>query len=503
MKAVPSSLKNLKVMSRFFNDRLLRGFKNRYPLIYVKSRDERRLLDQMGAASLAYFGDDRPLVTWSCMEGSGGEAQFADPVRMLAHIRDRDEEVIYLLKDFPALFDDQPQLTRALRDLYEALHGSRRHVVLSYPEYRLPIPLQAQTWFVDLGMPDGQEISNHLEGLIRGFNRGDRLDEAWIGSLINAMKGLDLEEITHLFYGWDADDRFDLSSVLEDVYANKTAALQKEGCLQFISKRVEVDDVGGLENLKEWVMSRKQLFDRQTIQDGVPMPAGILFMGISGCGKSMAAKVIAGAWNLPLIRLDMNLVMSGAYGTPEFAFDHALRTAENIAPLVLWIDEMENSFGYDGNSSGGNNSIFSTFLTWLQEKPPQVFVVATANRIERLPAEVIRKGRFDQLFFLDLPTDEERRAIFRIHIEAYGGDPDTFNMNLLSIVTKDWSGAEIEQAVKASRIHAYQEGRMFDEKDITYISARMVPLSRTMEEQIKHLRQWSQTRATPASKRAA
>ena len=199
----------------------------------------------------------------------------------------------------------------------------------------------------------------------------------------------------------------------------------------------------------------------------------------------------------------MNLVMSGAYGTPEFAFDHALRTAENISPLVLWIDEMENSFGYDGNSSGGNNSIFSTFLTWLQEKPPQVFVVATANRIERLPAEVIRKGRFDQLFFLDLPSDEERRAIFRIHIRSYGGDPDTFNMNLLSIITKDWSGAEIEQAVKAARIHAFQEGRMFDEKDITYISARMVPLSRTMEEQIKHLRQWSQTRATPASKKAA
>jgi SpoVK/Ycf46/Vps4 family AAA+-type ATPase len=156
-----------------------------------------------------------------------------------------------------------------------------------------------------------------------------------------------------------------------------------------------------------------------------------------------------------------------------------------------------------GGSTGGSSSIFSSFLTWMQEKPPQVFVVATANRIEKLPAEVIRKGRFDQLFFLDLPSDEERRAIFRIHIKAYGADPETFNMNLLSIVTKDWSGAEIEQAVKAARIHAFQEGRVFDEKDITYTSARMVPLSRTMEEQIKHLRQWSQTRATPASKKAA
>jgi SpoVK/Ycf46/Vps4 family AAA+-type ATPase len=219
----------------------------------------------------------------------------------------------------------------------------------------------------------------------------------------------------------------------------------------------------------------------------------------------MAAKVIASAWNLPLIRLDMNLVLSGAFGSPEYAFDHALKVAEHISPVVLWIDEMENSFGYDSMSGGssGNSSIFSSFLTWMQEKPPQIFVVATANRIEKLPAEVIRKGRFDQLFFLDLPSDEERRSIFKIHIKAYGADPETFNMNLLSIVTKDWSGAEIEQAVKASRIHAYQENRMFTEKDITYTTGRMVPLSRTMEEQIKQLRQWSLTRATPASKKSA
>ena len=198
----------------------------------------------------------------------------------------------------------------------------------------------------------------------------------------------------------------------------------------------------------------------------------------------------------------MNLVLSGAYGAPEYAFDHALRVAEGIAPLVLWVDEMENSFGYDLAAGGGNNNIFASFLTWMQEKPAEVFVVATANRIEKLPAEVIRKGRFDQLFFLDLPTDEERKAILYIHILAHGGDPEKFNVNLLAAATKNWSGAEIEQAVKAARIRGYQEGRAFNDQDVIWNTARMVPLSRTMEEQIKQLRLWSVNRATPASKKA-
>src|SRR5690606_15532388 len=204
---------------------------------------------------------------------------------------------------------------------------------------------------------------------------------------------------------------------LAEVRREKAATLMGEACLRFIPDTVDLDRVGGLENLKDWVRARAGLF--AAAQGGrVPMPAGVLFMGVSGCGKSMAAKVIASAWALPLVRLDMNLVLSGAHGSPEYAFDHALRTAERIAPLVLWIDEMENSFGYDSDvRNGGNNpNIFSSFLTWMQEKPAGVFVVATANRIEKLPAEVMRKGRFDQLFFLDLPTDSERQRILDIHL---------------------------------------------------------------------------------------
>jgi SpoVK/Ycf46/Vps4 family AAA+-type ATPase len=494
-------------MNESLTERLRKGLLSHYPLFYVLCREEERLEGQLARLSREYYGDDRPVITWTSAKGFGnGDAPARDVgeiLKALQTIRDADKDGFYLLKDLPVFFDDNPVLIRALRDLYADLAEKNRFVLMSYPTLKLPEDLKNQLWVVDFGMPTEKEIYEYMKRIMTA-KKAD-LSEEWFFQCAAAMKGMTLEEVRHLLLRLLRENKFDIESVLPDIYDEKTTSLLKEGCLAFMPKVVPMDKVGGLENLKEWVMSRKSLFSKQSFEAGVPLPAGILFMGISGCGKSMAAKVIASAWNLPLVRLDMNLVMSGAFGSPEYAFDSALRTAENISPLVLWIDEMENSFGYDsmGGSTGGSSSIFSSFLTWMQEKPPQVFVVATANRIEKLPAEVIRKGRFDQLFFLDLPNDEERRAIFRIHIKNYGADPETFNMNLLSIVTKDWSGAEIEQAVKSARIHAYQENRLFTEKDITYNTGRMVPLSRTMEEQIKALRQWSLSRATPASKKPA
>ncbi len=496
-------------MTETLTDRLRKGLLSHYPLFYVLCREEERLEGQLARLSREHYGDDRPVAMWTAARGLGigGEPSTAagDILSALRTVRDAAQDGFYLLKDLPALFDANPVVVRALRDLYHELADQNRYVFLSHPVLKLPEELKNQMWLVDFGMPSEREIYDYLKAIFGKNNLAERLSEDWFYQCASAMKGMTLDEVRHLSWRLIGEKKFDLETTLPDIYQEKAAALMKEGCLNYIAKQIPVDQVGGLDNLKEWVLSRKSLFSRQSFEAGIPLPAGILFMGVSGCGKSMAAKVIAGAWNLPLVRLDMNLVMSGAFGSPEYAFDHALKVAEHISPLVLWIDEMENSFGYDSLSggSGGNSNIFSSFLTWMQEKPPQVFVVATANRIEKLPAEVIRKGRFDQLFFLDLPSDEERRAIFRIHIKAYGADPETFNMNLLSVVTRDWSGAEIEQAVKSARIHAYQENRIFTEKDITYTTARMVPLSRTMEEQIKHLRQWSLTRATPASKKAA
>lgn len=485
-------------------NRIRKGLLSGYPLFYLQGDEENRLVHLLADLAREHYGNDDAFIQWSATQGfhtrSGPVEAILDPIAALQYVAASGRRAFFLMKDMPALFADHPLLTRALRDLYHDLADTGTHLFLSYPDFKLTEELKKQVFLVTLEMPSEREILDHLRTLVGREKLSP--EEDWLLQCAAAMRGMTLQEVNHLMTRLVRERKLEIEAALPEIIEEKSYALLKEGCLEYVAKRVDLDQVGGLDNLKEWVASRKSLFSRHAFESGIPLPAGILFMGVSGCGKSMAAKVVASAWNLPLVRLDMNLVLSGAYGAPEYAFDHALKVAEGIAPLVLWIDEMENSFGYDLRSGGGNNNIFASFLTWMQEKPPTVFVVATANRIEKLPAEVIRKGRFDQLFFLDLPTEEERKAIIGIHIKALGGDPAAFNLNLLVAVTKNWSGAEIEQVIKAARVRGYQENRMFNDNDIVWNTARMVPLSRTMEEQIKQLRLWSINRATPASKKA-
>jgi len=480
--------------------RIEKGLAARYPIIYVVCREEDRLEGLLSSLAAAHCGESlRVWTRTSGLTGPDGPLEGSrDPLQALRLVLTTPVDAFYLFKDLPTHFDDA-DLVRALRDLYQQLLGRDSHVFLSHPQLRVPETLSHQLFVVALDLPTEEELYDFLAAGVAEHHLGDLVAPEWLAGCAGAMRGMALNEVRHLYTRLFAEHRLDLESALPEIHEEKAAALLKEACLKFIPKVVDLDQVGGLDNLKEWIENRRSLFTKEAFEAGIPLPAGILFMGVSGCGKSMAAKVIAGAWHLPLVRLDMNLVLSGAYGSPEYAFDHALRVAESMAPLVLWIDEMENSFGYDESGSGNNPNIFSSFLTWMQEKPSAVFVVATANRIEKLPAEVIRKGRFDQLFFLDLPSDEERRAILAIHVRAHGGVPEEFNLNFLVAATKGWSGAEIEQAVKAAVIRAYGERRPFNAKDVSWNTARMVPLSRTMEEQLKRLRQWSLNRATPAS----
>ena len=341
---------------------------------------------------------------------------------------------------------------------------------------------------------------SYLKETLVKYKLADKISDEWVKQTANAMKGLGLEEIGHLLLTLLRVKKLKPEEVVHETQREKGLILKKESCLRFIPAITSLDDVGGLDNLKDWVITRKELFSREAIASGIQPPSGILFMGVSGCGKSMASKVIASAWNIPLVRLDMNLVMSGVYGTPEFAFEQAISLAEKIAPIVLWIDEVENSFGYDEGSSGGNINIFSSFLTWMQEKSHDVFVAATANRIRMLPAEMLRKGRFDQVFFLNLPNGKERKEILAIHLIANGGNPDDFKIDILSSITDKWSGAEIESLISSARIEAYREKRSFTNKDVLHVAGQMVPLSKTMEEQIRELTGWSYNRATPASR---
>jgi SpoVK/Ycf46/Vps4 family AAA+-type ATPase len=309
-----------------------------------------------------------------------------------------------------------------------------------------------------------------------------------------------MNEARHLFYTLKHNRSFDTDFALQQIHKVKEQTLLKESCLKMVSNNLSLVHIGGLDNVKHWVTSRKALFTAEAKQSGIPLPSGVLFMGISGCGKSLAAKTIASAWDLQLIRLDMNLIMSGAFGSPELAFERATKTAESIAPVVLWIDEIENAFGYDQNSAtSGNLNVFGSFLTWMQEKPDTVFLAATANRIALLPAEMIRRGRFDQVFFLDLPHPSEREEIFRIHIAKNKGDTTQFNLPALAKLTEGWTGAEIEQAVNAARVHAFTSKKEFSSSQIFRSIGQSVPLSETMHEQLNELRRWSFNRATPAS----
>lgn len=487
--------------SRKMVQKISRGLMSRHPLIYVLGWEEERIEHLLSRVASSYYGEDNCLITWSSTRGfsRNGETtdSITDPTAALTHIADNPQRAIYLMKDLPAWFSGNPALVRAAREVYYRLRNKGAHVFLTHPELILPEALKKEIFLVEMDLPTEEEILDFLKPKesLPGVSR-DQLHR-----IAGAMKGLSLNEVDHLqarlFQGKDLD----AAQILVEISEEKAQILRKESCLRFFPSQHALDDVGGLDNLKDWVLKRKELFSEKAYKAGVPLPSGILLMGVSGCGKSMAAKAIAAAWDLPLVRLDMSLVLSGSFGSPEYAFERATQIADEVAPIVLWVDEIENAFGYDERAGGGGNvNIFSSFLTWLQEKSPKVFVAATANRIKELPAELMRKGRFDQLFFLDLPNKDERMEIFRIHIQLNGGDPKDFNLAYLAAATKAWSGAEIEQAVKSARIDAYQDDRIFSDKDIGRNTARQVPLSQTMVEQIKAIKDWSFKRAVPASR---
>jgi hypothetical protein len=481
--------------------KISRGLLSNYPLIYVQGWEEERIERVLKLIASTHYGEEGHLLIWSPARGftkDGNTTEvITDPTEALLHIADAAQPVVYLMKDLPAWFEGNPALARAAREVYYRLRNTQAHVFLSHPELILPEALKKEVFLIEMDLPTEAEILEYLQPneTLPGVSR-DQLHK-----IAGAMKGLSLNEVDHLQARLFRGESLDPAQALIEIHEEKAQLLKKESCLRFFPSQHALDAVGGLDNLKDWVLKRKDLFTEKAYEAGIPLPSGILLMGVSGCGKSMAAKAIAAAWELPLVRLDMSLVLSGSFGSAEYAFERATRIADEVAPIVLWVDEIENAFGYDERSgSGGNVNIFSSFLTWLQEKSPKVFVAATANRIKELPAELMRKGRFDQLFFLDLPNKDERTEIFRIHIGLNGGNPEDFNLAYLAAATKEWSGAEIEQAVKSARIDAYRDNRDFGSKDIERNTIKQVPLSQTMLEQIKAIKDWSFKRAVPASR---
>jgi len=292
------------------------------------------------------------------------------------------------------------------------------------------------------------------------------------------------------------------------VLSEKKQLIRRNGILEYIEEDSTIDSVGGLEELKRWLKQRSDAFTEKAREYGLPQPKGMLILGVPGCGKSLIAKTTSRLWGLPLLRLDMGRVYDGSMvGRSEANLRNALKTAESISPAILFIDELDKSFagsGGSGDSDGGtSNRIFGSFLTWMQEKKSPVFVMATANRVERLPGEFLRKGRFDEIFFVDLPTPEERQDIYKIHLTKRREDITRFDLEQLAKMSDGFSGAEIEQAIVAAMYEAFAQEREFTQLDIIAALKATLPLSRTMQEQVTALRDWARQRARPAASSVA
>jgi SpoVK/Ycf46/Vps4 family AAA+-type ATPase len=482
-------------------DRIRKALLGGHPLIYVLSWEETRVERLAQHLAKTFYGAPSAYGVWSVVDGlivdGAPVPETHDPVRALEAILTANGRGFYLMKDFPTAGEGRPEIVRRMRDLYRALKDRGRHVLFVSPRLAIPEEAKKEIYVVEYELPDDSEITKILEGHLRR-RLSIEIDEPAMRRLALAMRGLTADEIGHLVSKVFASRKaFDESAFLE-VLGEKEQMSRKEGVLEFVPPRFSLDDVGGYAVLKAWLLKRQALFSREALDAGIPIPKGILLMGISGCGKSLCVKTISTLWNLPLFRLDMNAV----FGTdnPELTFLRALRAVESVSPAVLWIDEIEMGVGgYRDGQDASMSRIFSGFLTWMQEKAALVFVAATANRIHLLPAEIIRKGRFDQVFFVDLPNEEERKQIFAIHLKKAKCDVSRFDLVFLAKATNGWNGAEIEQAVVSAVVDAYAETRALSEDDMYKMISATVPLAVTMEEQIKAIRSWAHERALNAS----
>lgn len=484
-------------------ERIRRALLGGHPLLYVQSWEETRVERLAQHLAKTFYGTPASYGVWSVVEGLLVDGQTVpgthDPLAALEAILSGQGKGFYVLKDFPTATDGRPEIVRRLRDIYRGLKDRGRHVLLVSPRLVIPEEAKKEVYVVEYELPDEGEIARILEGGLRRRLGPEAISDSEIKRLTLALRGLTADEIGHVLSKTFAQRTAFDEEAFREILSEKEQMSRKEGVLEFVPPRVSLGDVGGYDVLKAWLQKRQSLFSREALDAGIPIPRGILLMGVSGCGKSLCVKTISTEWNLPLFRLDMNAI----FGTdnPEATFLRALRSVEAVSPAVLWIDEIEMGVGgYRDGQEASMSRIFSGFLTWMQEKSALVFVAATANRIHLLPAEIIRKGRFDQVFFVDLPGEEERKQIFQIHLAKNRCDASKLDLVFLAKATAGWNGAEIEQAVISAVVDAYAEKRELAEDDLYRMITATVPLSVTMDEQIKAIRSWAHERALNASK---
>ncbi len=483
----------------------------RYPLIYILSSEEKRV--EKSIADVLHSREAQKnyktrIYTWSVTEGVRvcGEPQgdSKDPLKALRFILEakKDERAVFILRDLHA-FQKNPEVVRLLRDLARNLKETLKTVFMISPLLQVPPELDKEVAVVEYPLPELSEIGTILDrvmSMVPGKTPPSGQEREHI---VEAALGLTADEAENVFAkSLVQTGTFDIDVILSE----KERIVRKSGVLEFFRTQEKMENIGGLDLLKSWLRKRQAAFSEEARKFGLPRPKGILMIGIPGGGKSLTAKAVGAAWRLPLLRLDVGKIFAGIVGSSEENMRRAIQMAEAVAPSILWVDELEKGFsgtGSSNNSDAGTAArVFGSFITWLQEKTSPVFVIATANNVDELPPEMMRKGRFDEIFFVDLPTLPERREIMQIHVKRRGRDPVGFNLDLLAEKSEGMTGAEIEQAVVSALFDVYDRhgsAGVLATEGVVHSLQETVPLSRTMKEKIATLRNWCKTRARPAS----
>jgi AAA+ superfamily predicted ATPase len=478
-------------------------------IIYIVSDEEDRMEGLLKELS-ATFQPKPKLFIWNPFQGLIGENEKVENSKTsfeaLDKVIQRSEQAIYLFEGLHAFLKADPLVARKLKDLHRALRNRYSTLFIIAPSLVVPEDLRRDMIVYELPMPDGTEVEQTLMGVISGSPHASSLTESLTPALkdqmIKAALGLSLDQVARAFRSALIGRTTVDSSLIDALLDEKGQLIKKSGILALARHRPSLDEIGGLENLKDWLKKRGRVLDSEGRAFGLALPKGVLITGVSGCGKSLCAKVFASYWGIPLLHLDMARLYDRTVGEPEEALQVALRTAETVAPAVLWIDEIEAGISIQSQKAGGGTQsrVFASFLTWMQEKTVFVFISATANVIELLPPEVLRKGRFDQIFFVTLPHAKERKSIFSIHLKKNGADLTHINLDMLVKVTEGFNGAEIEQAVNGAMIEAFNAGQALNEHDIIIAAGNIIPLSTTMREEIGRMERWAYNRAIPASR---
>lgn len=490
----------------------------RYPIIYVLSWEEERVEKQIAEIAARR---NKKFHVWTYTQGIvrfGSEPQrtksntgsTTDPLAALDAVLQHVEPAIYLFKDFhPFTEENRANLAviRRLKDVAYHLRDSYKTIVIVAPMMRIAPELDKDVTLLEFRPPDTKDFNKLLDRIIEDVKDKPQvrinLDAAGRERLVQAARGLTLKEAENVFAKTLVlDGTLDAEDV-SVVFSEKQQIIRKSGLLEYFASSEKFTDVAGLENLKLWLGKRSAAFTERAAEFGLPPPRGVLLLGVQGCGKSLCAKAVSSLWKLPLLRFDVGRMFGSLVGSSEENIRRAIQTAESVAPAILWVDEIDKAFagsvGSGGSDGGTAARVFGTFLTWLSDKTAPVFVIATANDISQLPPELLRKGRLDEIFFVDLPTEAERRVVFGIHLEKRGRVPDGFDLDALARLSDGFSGAEIEQAIVSGLFDAFSAGTELDTAIVSASLAETIPLSKTMSEDLNRLRTWAQGRARPAS----